>query len=48
MQRDDQPRSITLRPRAFVPCAGALNVHSGGGLAGRRAPISLAACSYKP
>ncbi|HLW01007.1 MAG TPA: hypothetical protein VKT82_20280 [Ktedonobacterales bacterium] len=48
MQSDDQNCVILLWPRAFAPFAGALTVHSGGGLTGRRVPVSLAACSYKP
>jgi hypothetical protein len=48
MQWYDQTCGIMSRPRAFVPFAGTLAVLSGGGLNGRRVPISLAACSYKP
>lgn len=48
MQWYDQNCGILSRPRAFVPFAGALTVHSGRGLAGRCVPISLAACSSKP
>ena len=48
MQRYDLTCGILSRPRFFVPSAGGLTVHSGWGLVGRRVPVSLAACSYKP
>ncbi len=49
MQSYDKNCGINMpRPRVFAPFAGAFIVHSGGGLAGRRVPVSLAACSYEP
>jgi hypothetical protein len=48
MQRDTiNPRKL-MRLRPFAPCALVLTVDSGGGRYGRRVPISLLACSYKP
>jgi hypothetical protein len=48
MQSYENTCGILSRPRIFVPFAGGLTVHSGWGLDGRRVPVSLAACSYKP
>ena len=48
MQRDITINRNLMRPRPFAPCALVLTVLSGGGRNGRRVPISLLACSYKP
>lgn len=48
MQRDINENRYELRPRPFAPCASVLAVLTGGGQSGRRVPISLLACSYKP